>query len=120
MSESPFTSVEHLPRAVVVHVLCRQLGKEEIGALCTAIDQARVIAPKLSFILDMSKVDYAPSMALGVLVGLTKEFQNRGQRLIFAAVQSHLREAFAITHLHRILEIMPDVQAAQQSLASGN
>jgi anti-anti-sigma factor len=120
MSESPFTSVEHLPNAVVIHVMAGELRKTEVDGLCTAIDEARIVAPALSFILDMAKVSYAPSLALGVLVGLTKEFQNRGQRLIFAAVQPNMRQAFAITRLNQILEIMADVPSAQQSLAPGN
>ena len=37
----------------------------------------------MSFILDMVNVNFASSLTMGVLVGLTKEFQNRGQRLIF-------------------------------------
>jgi len=117
MSGSPFTSAEHLPNAVVIHVIAGELRKSEVDGLCTAIDQARTIAPKLSFILDMAKVNYAPSLALGVLVGLTKEFQNRGQRLIFVAVQPNMRQAFAITRLNQILEIMADVPSAQRCLA---
>lgn len=119
MSETPHTPVEHLSNAVVVRVIASNLGKSEVDGLCTAIDQARTTAPALSFILDMTNVDFASSLSLGVLVGLTKEFQNRGQRLIFVGVQPNLRQAFAITHLNRVLEIMPDVPSAQQSLAPG-
>ena len=119
MSEASATSVEHLPNAVVVHVPARELGKSEVDALCATIDQARVIAPALSFILDMAKVNYAPSLALGVLVGLSKEFCSRNQRLIFVALQSNLRDAFALTHINRVVEVMPDVASAQQSLTPG-
>jgi len=119
MSESPLASVEHLPNAVVIHVMAGELGKREVEGLCTTIDRARAVGPALSFILDMAKVNYAPSFALGVLVGLTKEFQNRGQRLILVAVQPNMREAFAITRLNQILEIMADVPSAQQCLAPG-
>ena len=73
----------------------------------------------MSFILDMANVNFGSSMAMGVLVGLTKEFQNRGQRLIFVGVQPNLQQAFAITHLNRVFEIMSDVPSAQQSLATG-
>ena len=120
MSESPFTSVEHLPNAVVIHVMVGELRKSEVDGLCTAIDQARTVSPALSFILDMARVNYAPSLALGVLVGLTKEFQNRGQRLIFVDVQPNVGQAFTITRLNQVLEIMADVPAAQQSLSSAS
>jgi anti-anti-sigma factor len=104
---------------VVIHVTAEELRKGEADGLCAAIDQARAAAPALPFILDMARVNYAASLALGVLVGLTKEFHNRGQRLILAAVQPNMRQAFAITRLNQILEIMPDVASARQSLAGG-
>jgi anti-anti-sigma factor len=119
MSETPLTAVEHLPNAVLVRLMAGHLGKTEVDGLCAAIDQARAAAPALSFILDMVNVNFASSLTMGVLVGLTKEFQNRGQRLIFVRVQPNLQQAFAITHLNRVFEIMADVAAAQESLAAG-
>lgn len=116
MPESSIASVEHLAAAVVVHVLARNLGKSEVDGLCNATDDARVAAPSLPFILDMAKVDFAGSLAIGVLVGLHKEFLNRGQRLIFANLQANLRDAFRVTHMHKVLEILPDVPTAMQSI----
>jgi anti-anti-sigma factor len=68
----------------VVHVLSASVGKAEVEG----VDAARVTAPALPFVMDMAKVGFAGSVALGVLVGLAKEFQNRGQRLIFVNLQS--------------------------------
>jgi anti-anti-sigma factor len=116
MAESSVTAVEHLPAAVVVHVLSAQLGKSEVDGLCSATDAARVTAPALPFVLDMAKVDFAGSLAIGVLVGLHKEFQNRGQRLIFVSLQGNLRDAFKVTRMNQILEILPDVPTALQSI----
>jgi len=117
MADSGIASVEHLPSAVVVHVLSPQLGKGEVDGLCSATDAARVTAPALPFILDMANVDFAGSLAIGVLVGLHKEFQNRGQRLIFAGLQGNLRDAFKVTRMNQILEILPDVPTALESVA---
>ena len=91
MPESPVTSVEHLPQAVVVHVLATELRKSEVDALCAAIDNARVVAPSLPFILDMARVTFAGSVALGVLVGLSQEFRSRERRLIFVNLQTNVR-----------------------------
>jgi anti-anti-sigma factor len=119
MTPSSFTSVEHLPQAVVVHVLPASLGKVEVDGICDGVDAARVTAPALPFIIDMAKVGYAGSLALGVLVGLTKEFQNRRQRLIFVNLQPTTQQAFQLTQLHRIMEIMPNVPAAMASIEGG-
>ena len=116
MPESSVTSVEQLPAAVVVHVLSRNLGKSEVDGLCSRTDEARVTAPSLPFIIDMANVAFAGSLAMGVLVGLYKEFQNRGQRLILVSLQAYLREAFSITRINRIVEIMQDVPTALRSV----
>ena len=116
MPESSLTSVEHLPAAVVIHVLAHHLGKIEVDGLCSATDDARVTAPSPPFILDMANVDFAGSLAMGVLVGLRKEFHNRGQRLIFVSLQANLRDAFRVTHIDQILEIMQDVPTALRSI----
>jgi anti-anti-sigma factor len=120
MSQSPFTSVEHLPTAIVVHVLASTLRKTEVDGVCAGVDEARLTAPQLPFVLDMAKVSVMGSLAIGVLVGLNKEFTNRNQRLIFAGLQPQLYDAIKVTHLHKVLDIQPDVAAALRSVASAD
>ena len=116
MATSGFTSVEQLPQAVVVRVLPDSLGKREVDGICGGVDEALKAAPALPFVIDMGKVSYAGSMALGTLVGLAKEFRNRGQRLIFVNLQPFIREAFTMTRLDRVMDVMPNVSAAMQSI----
>src|SRR5262245_3647181 len=111
MAEAPTpasaaVSVEHLPSAVLVHVLAHELGKTEVDSMCAGIDTAQASAPSLPFILDMSRVGFAGSLAMGVLVGLSQEFRTRGQRLIFAGLQPNLQQAMTYSHINRIIEIM--------------
>ena len=114
--QSASTSVEHLPKAVVVHVLVSSLGKGEVDGICDGVDEARVAAPALPFVIDMAKVSYAGSLAIGVLVGLSQEFRNRNQRLIFASLQPTMSDAFKVTRLNRVMEILPDVATAMKSI----
>jgi anti-anti-sigma factor len=116
MAQSSFSSVEQSPHAVVVRVLADSLGKREVDGVCDGVDEALAAAPALPFVIDMTKVTYAGSMALGTLVGLTKEFRNRNQRLIFVNLQPTLREAVEITRLGQVMEILPDTAAAMQSI----
>ena len=113
---TPVTSAEHLSHAVVIHILARELRKSEVDMLCAGVDEARATAPSLPFILDMANVDFAGSLALGVLVGLNQEFRNRGQRLIFAALQPNMRQAVDIARINRIVEIVQDVPTALHSI----
>jgi anti-anti-sigma factor len=116
MAEAPVTSVEQLPAAVVVHVLARNLGKSEVDAMCDGVDEARKAAPAMPFIMDMSNVEFAGSLALGVIAGLNQEFRTRGQRLIFAGFQSNVRRSIEITRINQVLQIMDNVAAAVKSL----
>ena len=117
MSESSIVSVEHLPTAVVVHVLKSDLvRKSDLDAICSEIDTAQSAAASLPFILDIGRVTFMGSLAMGTLVGLHKEFKARGQRLIFVSLQDNLRQSISITKLDQILAIMPDVPTALQSL----
>jgi anti-anti-sigma factor len=118
MSEASFTSVEHLPLAVVVHVLARQLGRSEVDAVCDGIDAAQAAAPSLPFILDMATVGFMNSLAMGTLVGLNKEFKNRNQRLIFVSLQAGVHQSLSVTHIDLMVEIMPDVPTALRSVGA--
>lgn len=73
MAEAPVTSVEYQPSAVVVYITARNLGKIEIDALCAGIDKAQAAAPSLPFILDMSNVGFAGSLAIGVTLRRTRQ-----------------------------------------------
>ena len=120
VAESSVTSVEHLPPAVVVHVLAGELRKNEVDAICAAVDKERVAAPSSPFIIDMARVTFAGSVALGVLVGLSQEFRTRGQLLFFVNLNKDVRQSIEISRINRILEIMPDVPAALSRLRDGN
>lgn len=118
MVDPRIATVEHLSGTVVLHVCARQLGKVEVNALCDLVDEARVTAAAAPFIVDLSGVAFAGSLAMGVLVGLNQEFRNRGQRLIFVALQPNVRESFELTRLHRVIDIAPDIQTALKGIES--
>jgi anti-anti-sigma factor len=116
MSAASVTSAEHLPRAVVVHVLARNLHKAEIDAVCSGVDEAMAVAPTLPVVLDMAKVGFAGSLAIGTLVGLNKEFVTRGQRLIVVGVQDPVQQAINVTRINKLIEFMTDVPTALRSI----
>src|SRR5687768_4629854 len=116
MSESLVPEVEHLPEAVVVHVLAGELRKAEVDAICAAVDNARVGAAASPFILDMARVTFAGSLALGVLIGLNQEFRSRQQPLIFVNLRPDVRQSMEISRISRLMEIQPDVPAAVRKL----
>src|SRR5262245_3430532 len=120
-TEGAVTSVEHLARATVVRVLARELRNAEVDAVCDGVDAAMAAAksPTLPVILDLAKVSFAGSMAMGTLVGLNKEFVTRRQRLIVVGVQEPVRQALSMTRIDKLMEFMPDVATALRSIGDG-
>ena len=114
------TSTEHVPPAVVIHVHAAELRKPQVDAVCAAVDAARAADDGSSsaspFVIDLARVTFAGSVALGVLMGLTKEFLTRKQRLIFVNLQRELREPIQISRMDSVLEILPDIPSALRAL----
>ena len=116
MSEaSAVVTVERLPSAIVFHVQPAELRKSEVDAICAAADAEQAAAPALPFILDLSKVDFMGSLAMGTLMGLNTEFRTRGQRLIFASLQPNVDRSIRASRMNKLMEIAPDLDAAKKS-----
>ncbi len=63
-------------------------------------------------ILDLSKVEYADSSGLGVLLYLDGVAQQAGSRLRLAGTTRRLLEVLKMTHTDKILTLDPDVASS--------
>ena len=121
MSDAPATpsaSVETRGHAVIARSPSKLLDDREFKGLAAGIDRASDGNPNLSVVvLDLAAVHIVPSLALGLLVLLSKRCKSRGQRLVLAAVQPQVRQVFAVTQLDRIFAFAPGVDAAIGSAA---
>jgi len=120
MSEASVVSVERLPSTIIIRVLPAELRKVEVDAICGAIDTELLAAPALPFILELSRVAFMGSAAMGVLIGLNQEFRNRAQRLIFASLQPNVLQSITITRMNKLMEFAPELEAAKKNAASGS
>ncbi len=59
----------------------------------------------MPIVLDMSRVKFAPSVALGSLVHLSKSFRLEGRRVALIGVDQRVRGTIQVTQLHKVLEI---------------
>jgi anti-sigma B factor antagonist len=116
MSDAPATpsaSVETRDNAVIARAPSKLLEDREFKALDDAIDKASDGRPDLNVVvLDLSLVRIVPSLALGLLVQLSKRCKSRRQRLVLAGVQPQVRQVFTVTQLDRIFTFAPSVDAA--------
>jgi anti-sigma B factor antagonist len=119
MSDAAVTLIEHPPEAVVVRVQVDRLDESSLKVLRSDTSAAAAESPHLPVILDLAKVAFMPSLSLGAMVQLAKEFQIRKQRLILAGLQPFVRETMSITRLDRLFEIHEDLPAAVKAARGG-
>jgi len=113
MPDSAVTIIERHPNVVVVHVQPESLDERNLSAVRADTSAAGAESPLLAVVLDLAKVGFMPSMSLGGLVQLSREFKARGQRLVLTGLQPVVRETMAITRLDRLFEIQDDPSSLQ-------
>lgn len=61
--------------------------------------------PQLPLVLDMSQVKFAPSVALGALVQVSKSLRLERRRIALVGIHHRILDTIRVTRLHEILEI---------------
>ena len=116
MSESPATNpvpVETRGEAVIARPQSKMMDDVLLKALGQAVDEAAGASSGISLVvIDLSRAQIIPSLALGLLVQMSTKCKSRQQKLKLAAVQPTVRQVFAITRLDRIFDFAPTVEAA--------
>lgn len=105
-------------KALVVAVLRRGLDEETTRKLDAEISAAAAEAPGRPIVLDLSKLEFAPSVALGTLVRMAQDFKFFGRRVIVVGVCARVRGAMNVTRIDRILEIRANVADALAQLGA--
>jgi anti-anti-sigma factor len=118
MAQPPATTIEQLTDAVVVRVQHTDMTEAHITEVQADITKAGT-DQSLPVILDIAKVKYIPSLALGLFVRMANTFRARQQRFILASPQPTVRQVLAITRLDRAMEIQESVESALKAIRPG-
>jgi anti-sigma B factor antagonist len=105
------------PKVVVVALI----GRLTLGTPLSGVEaKLRSLAQKSGgpVVLDLSKVEYADSAGLGVLVYLYGQLRQQNRPLRLIDPNSRLTELFQLTNTARFFEIYPDRQSALANLPS--
>ena len=106
------------PAMVIVfkpsHILSADMINEMHGSLKDLAKQTR----ETRFVLDFSRVGYLSSSALGMLIGLQRDFAQRDCEMKLVGINDENREVFRITKLDRVFDIYNDTQAALEAFRS--
>jgi anti-sigma B factor antagonist len=72
--------------------------------------------PDLPVVLDLSLVNYVPSLALGTLVMLMRHLKNSNRRFMLVGLQPDVRTVLTITRLDKLFEIHPNLPEALKTI----
>ena len=108
MSE-PVTAVQPHDQVLLISIQKRALDDAATRQLIEDVMSEAVTRPRVRIVLDMSRVRFAPSVALGGLVQLSKSFRLDGRRLAIIHVDPQVLGSMHVTNLHNILEIHTDL-----------
>jgi anti-sigma B factor antagonist len=100
------------PAMVVMFKPARILDTGLIHEMTDSLKQLAGSAHEALFVFDFSRVGYLSSSALGMLLGLQREFAAKGRQMKLAALSDENRELFRITKLESVFDIYPDAKAA--------
>ncbi len=101
--------VEFEDRKILEELIIAQIG-EQLSELVQAEPEPRLV-------LDFRKVEHLSSAALGVLITLSKQVNERNGKLALANIQPQIYEVFRITRLNKLLDIHSTADDAVQALS---
>ena len=111
MTDGAVTAIVPHDEVLLIAVNTRTLNAASTEALTDAIQEAAANRPGVPIVIDLAKVKFAPSVALGALVQTTKSFSLDGRRIALIGVDVRVLDAITVTRLDRILDIYRTLEA---------
>ena len=105
MPEEPVTEIRPHDQVLLIAVLKKSLDDESARELADDVLTAAAERPRVPIVLDMNRVRFAPSAALGSLVKLSRGFTLDGRRLALIGINPRVLGAIKVTGLDTVLEI---------------
>ncbi|HEY3242293.1 MAG TPA: STAS domain-containing protein [Phycisphaerae bacterium] len=116
MSSNNVIAIQPHQSVLILAVQRRALDAATTDALEVEVNAAVAAAPGQPVVLDMSKVEFAPSVALGTLLRLAQDLKFFGRRLIMVGVTQKVRGTLQVTRVDKLLEIQANVADALMRL----
>jgi anti-anti-sigma factor len=113
---NPVLYVKDNDRAVLATVVCRDLELDTTAKLQSELTTALDAAPTRSLVLDLSSVEFVPSLALGLMVKVRKALAQDGRKCVLVGVRPLVRDAMRATALDRFLVLRGTVDEALEAL----
>ena len=112
MADQQVLKIEVRKKAVVGVAQCTELHHINTVKLKEEVSQAAAEHPALPFLLELSKVEFMPSVALGALLELARAFKANGRRIVLVGLAPEILKIMEMTAIHNLFEIQDSVDDA--------
>jgi anti-sigma B factor antagonist len=119
MSEQEVISIEPHEQLIWARIQHAQMDEELTSRMQKQVSEAAEKSRNLPVALDLSKVEFFPSLSLGALVNIMSELKKHQQRFVLIGIQPPIRGALAVTRLDKLFEIYEDADEALAHLGPG-
>lgn len=102
-------------RVLLITILKKSLNETSTSEMVDEVMTAAAERPGVPVILDFGPVKFAPSVALGSLMQLSKSLTLEGRRMALINLDQRIYGAIRVARLHTVLEIHDTLDRALQS-----
>ena len=101
---------DQTPRGLIARIV-GDMGVDQVDELDRQLHLLTVLKPKLA-VLDLSRVGFISSMAIGALVRFRNQITEGGGRVALAGMQKNVEDSFLYTGLERVFALHKSVAEA--------
>jgi anti-anti-sigma factor len=99
-------------RCILAQVVCARFDLETTTRFKEEASEAMARVASIPFVLDMSQVEFIPSLTLGALVELRNRLERDGRRLVLIGLRREVRHILEVTSLTNLFEIRDTAEQA--------
>jgi anti-sigma B factor antagonist len=104
---------DQTPRGLVARVI-GEMGVDQVDELDRQLHLLTVLKPRLA-VLDLSRVPFISSLAIGALVRFRNQVAEAGGRVALAGMQKDVETSFLYTGLERVFALHKSVAEAVEA-----
>jgi len=112
-SERPgLLSQEERAGVLVLTVTVPRIDDSNADGLTEEMDRASATTPEPRVVLNLERVQYLSSAALGIFIAYRQKLDREGGRLRLCGLQTNIAQVFRLTKLDRAFDIRPALESA--------
>jgi len=104
------TTIQPHEQVLLITVEKRALDEVTVSRLEDEVLTAAAERPGVPLVLDLARVRFAPSVALGSLVRLTRSLKIERRRIALIHIARQILDTIRVTQLHQVLEIHDNLE----------